>query len=166
MNKQQNISVRKGTKTDLAACLGLIQELAEYERAPHEVTNTVAEMEREGFGQNPLFWFFVAEDNEEGIVGIALYYFAYSTWKGRTLYLEDIVVTERHRRRGIGKLLFDAVAKAAHEAGAKRMAWQVLDWNEPAINFYQKIGATLDAEWINCRFREEELQSYVRQLEK
>ena len=159
-------TIRKGTKADLPAALNLIQELAEYERAPQEVTNTVADMEREGFGENPLFGFFVAENEGGEIVGIALYYFVYSTWKGRTLYLEDIVVTERLRRQRIGRKLFDAVVQVAHETGAKRMAWQVLDWNKPAIAFYQQIGATLDSEWINCRLTPEQIQAYVSKAEK
>ena len=157
----ENIRIRKGTKADLPAALNLIKELAEYERAPQEVTNTVADMEREGFGENPLFGYFVAEKEGGEIVGIALYYFAYSTWKGRTLYLEDIVVTERLRRQRIGRKLFDAVVQVAHETGAKRMAWQVLDWNEPAIAFYNQIGATLDSEWINCRLTPEQVQAYI-----
>lgn len=138
----------------------LIQELAEYERAPQEVTNTLEEMERDGFGENPIYKFFVAE-NEEGVVGIALYYTAYSTWKGRMLFLEDLVVTERLRRAGIGRRLFDAVAQEAKDTGAKRFKWQVLEWNEPAIAFYKKIGADLDGEWINCNMTEEQIHKYV-----
>ena len=138
----------------------LIQELAEYERAPQEVTNTLEEMERDGFGENPIYKFFVAE-NEEGVVGIALYYTAYSTWKGRMLFLEDLVVTEKLRRAGIGRRLFDAVAQEAKDTGAKRFRWQVLEWNEPAIAFYKKIGADLDGEWINCNMTEEQIHKYV-----
>lgn len=138
----------------------LIRELAEFERAPLEVTTTVLEMERDGFGENPIYKFFVAE-SEEGIVGIALYYTAYSTWKGRTLYLEDLVVTERLRRTGIGRKLFNAVAQEAKETGAKRFRWQVLEWNEPAIAFYKNIGAELDGEWINCTMSEEQIQRYA-----
>ncbi|WP_114782848.1 GNAT family N-acetyltransferase [Botryobacter ruber] len=158
-----NIQIRKGTAEDLPQVLALIRELAAYERAPQEVTNTLDEMYRDGFGDNPVYRFFVAETSE-GIVGIALYYTAYSTWKGRALYLEDLVVTEKLRRSGIGKQLFDAVAREAQETGAKRFAWQVLEWNEPAISFYRKIGASLDNEWINCRMTEEELQEYTASL--
>lgn len=137
----------------------LILELAVYERAPQEVTNTLEEMELDGFGENPIYKFFVAE-SEDGIVGIALYFTAYSTWKGRTMYLEDLVVTERLRRAGIGRMLFNAVAREAKETGAKRFAWQVLEWNEPAIAFYKKIGATLETDWYNCRMTEEQIQQY------
>lgn len=159
-----HLTIRKGTKADLAATLTLIQELAEYERAPLEVTNTIADMEKEGFGDNPLFGFYVAETEQKEVLGIALYYFAYSTWKGRTLYLEDIVVTERFRRKGIGQRLFDEVAKEAHRSGAKRFSWQVLEWNAPAIAFYKQIGATLDPEWVNCRMTEEQVEQYVKRL--
>ncbi|WP_439880642.1 GNAT family N-acetyltransferase [Pontibacter sp. MBLB2868] len=153
------IQIRKGIIDDLPQVLGLIQELAVYERAPEEVTNTLEEMQRDGFGENPIFKFFVAE-SEEGIVGIALYYTAYSTWKGKTIYLEDLVVTERLRRGGIGKKLFNAVAQEAKETGAKRFRWQVLDWNEPAIAFYNAIGAELDGQWINCTMTEQQIQDY------
>nr|WP_233150313.1 GNAT family N-acetyltransferase [Pontibacter sp. BT310] len=139
--------------------LQLIQELAEYEKAPNEVTNTLEDMQRDGFGERPIFEFFVAED-QEAIVGIALYYTAYSTWKGRTIYLEDLVVTERLRRSGIGKKLFDVVAEEAKRLGAKRFRWQVLEWNEPAITFYKKIGADLDGEWMNCTMTEQQIQDY------
>lgn len=154
------IEIRRGTVDDLPQVHALIQELAEYERAPQEVTNTLEEMERDGFGENPIYKFFVAE-NEEGVVGIALYYTAYSTWKGRMLFLEDLVVTERLRRAGIGRRLFDAVAQEAKDTGAKRFRWQVLEWNEPAIAFYKKIGADLDGEWINCNMTEEQIHRYV-----
>lgn len=153
------IQIRKGTLDDLPQVYALIQELAAYERAPQEVTNTLEDMELDGFGENPVYKFFVAKA-EEGIVGIALYFTAYSTWKGRTLYLEDLVVTERLRRAGIGRMLFDAVAREAKETGARRFAWQVLDWNEPAIAFYKKIGASLETEWYNCRMTEEQIQQY------
>lgn len=154
-----NITIREGLETDLPQAFALIQELAEFERAPQEVTNTLEMMREDGFGANPIFKFFVAE-TEEGIIGIAVYYTAYSTWKGKTIYLEDLVVTEKYRRAGVGKKLFNAVAKKAEEMGAKRFAWQVLDWNEPAINFYRNVKANLDGEWINCRMTEKEIQEY------
>lgn len=139
----------------------LIQELAEYERAPQEVTNTLLEMERDGFGENPIYKFFVAESEEDGVVGLALYYTAYSTWKGRMLFLEDLVVTERMRRAGIGRLLFKEVMREAKLTGAKRFKWQVLEWNEPAIAFYKSIGANLDGEWINCNMTEEQIHQFA-----
>ena len=129
--------------------LELIKELATYEKAPHEVINTVALMEQDGFGTNPIYGFFVAE-NENTIVGISLYYWRYSTWKGKRLYLEDIIVTEKERGSGIGKLLFDRTMQKALEENCSGMMWQVLEWNEPAINFYKKYGAKLDDEWTNC----------------
>ncbi|WP_299990197.1 GNAT family N-acetyltransferase [uncultured Pontibacter sp.] len=154
------LNIRKGTIDDLPQVHNLIKELAVYEKAPDEVTNTLEDMHWDGFGENPIFKFFVAE-TEEGIVGIALYYIAYSTWKGKMLFLEDLIVTERQRRSGIGKMLFNAVAREAKEIGAKRMKWQVLDWNEPAIAFYRKIGANLDGEWINCNMTEEQIKAYT-----
>jgi len=152
-------AIRKGNIDDLPQVHALIRELAEFERAPQEVTNTLEDMERDGFGENPIYKFFVAE-SAEGIVGIALYYIAYSTWKGRMLFLEDLVVTERMRRAGIGRQLFKAVAQEAKETGVKRFKWQVLEWNEPAIAFYKKIGANLDSEWINCNMTEEQIQQF------
>ncbi|TPE45420.1 GNAT family N-acetyltransferase [Pontibacter mangrovi] len=155
-----DIQIRKGTIDDLPQVYALVKELAEYERAPQEVTTTLLEMERDGFGENAIFKFFVAE-NEGGVVGIALYYTAYSTWKGRMLFLEDLVVTEKMRRAGVGKKLFKAVVQEARDTGAKRLKWQVLEWNEPAIAFYKKIGANLDGEWINCNMTDEQIQQYV-----
>jgi len=153
-------TIRRGVEADLPQVLGLIQELADYERAPQEVTNTLADMQRDGFGPEPIFKFFVAESAEGTILGIALYYTAYSTWKGRMLYLEDLVVTEAARGTGIGRLLFDAVVHEARSTGAKRMKWQVLEWNEPAIGFYKKIGANLDPEWHNGNLTDEQLAAY------
>lgn len=126
----------------------LVQELANYEKAPNEVTVTLEHFQESGFGENPVWWGFVAKEN--GIIhGFALYYIRYSTWKGQALYLEDLLVTEKMRGKGIGKLLFDRLIEEAKEKGFKRMCWQVLEWNEPAINFYRKYNATLDPEWVN-----------------
>ncbi len=154
-----DITIRAGRKEDLPRVLELIKELAEYERAPNEVTNTVALMETDGFGANPVYGFFVAESNGY-ITGLSLYYWRYSTWKGRRLYLEDIIVTERERGKGVGKLLFDRTMQKTLEENCTGMMWQVLTWNEPAINFYKKYGAKLDDEWTNCNL--EEVQ--IRQL--
>ncbi len=142
-------TLRRGVETDLPQVLALIQELAVYERAPDAVTNTLAAMRRDGFGPSPIFGFFVLENEAAEILGMALFYTAYSTWKGRMLYLEDLVVTEAARRGGYGKQLFDAVLQEAHATGAKLLKWQVLDWNEPAINFYKKVGAEIETEWLN-----------------
>lgn len=157
MNK--NI-IRQGTKADLPRALDLIRELAEFENASHEVSNTIQKMEEDGFGENPIFGFFVAE-NECGIVGLSLYYFRYSTWKGKRLYLEDIIVTEKERGNGLGKKLFDRTMKKCLEDGCTGMMWQVLDWNEPAINFYKKYQAKLDNEWVNCHLEELQIRAIL-----
>lgn len=154
-------TIRKGLETDLPQVLDLIQELATYEKAPDEVAVTIAEMERDGFGDNPIFKFFIAEvDNK--IVGISLYYIKYSTWKGKCVFLEDIIVTKSHRKYGIGKKLFDEVVKVAKEMNARRMEWQVLEWNEPAIKFYEKVNSHFDGEWVNCKLSEEQIQEYFK----
>ena len=152
--------LRRGVETDLPQVLALVQELAVYERAPEAVTNTLAAMQRDGFGPAPIFSFFVLENAAAEIIGIALFYTAYSTWKGRMLYLEDLVVTEAARRGGLGRLLFDAVVAEARATGAVRMKWQVLDWNEPAIAFYKKLGATVENEWLNGNLDDAQLASY------
>jgi GNAT superfamily N-acetyltransferase len=152
--------IREGRKEDLPRVLELIKELAEFERAAHEVTNTVSLMEKEGFGPNPVFGFFVCE-NENGIVGLSLYYWRYSTWKGKRLYLEDIIVTERERGKGIGKILFDRTMEKALEANCSGMMWQVLDWNEPAINFYKKYNSNMSQEWINCNLEAAQIRAIL-----
>jgi GNAT superfamily N-acetyltransferase len=143
-----NTIIRRAEKKDCVRLLQLIQELADYEKAPQEVTVTLEHFEESGFGPNPVWWAFVAEINGR-VEGFALYYIRYSTWKGQCLYLEDFLVTEQLRGQGAGKLLFDRIIQEAKDKGYKRMVWQVLDWNEPAINFYKKYNATLDPEWIN-----------------
>lgn len=155
-----NVVIRKGTRDDLPRVLELIKELALYERAPHEVTNTVALMEKDGFGPNPIYGLFVAE-TARGIVGISVYYWRYSTWKGKRLYLEDIVVTESERGHGYGKLLFDRTMQHALDEDCSGMLWQVLEWNEPAINFYRKYNARLDGEWINCTLERDEIRKLL-----
>jgi len=151
------IKIRKAERADCPRLLELIRELAKYERAPDEVTVTLEHFSESGFGENPVWWAFVAivtepaEPSREFIAGFALYYVRYSTWKGQTMYLEDILVTGSMRGNGIGKKLFETLIQEAAEKGFKRIAWQVLEWNEPAINFYKKLNAELDPEWINCR---------------
>ncbi|MES2732996.1 MAG: GNAT family N-acetyltransferase [Bacteroidota bacterium] len=145
--------LRKGTREDIPQVLGLIQELALYEKAPYEVENTVEQMLIDGFGEKPIFDFFVAEPSPGKIVGIALYYFRYSTWKGRRLYLEDLIVTEQYRGQGLGKMLFEAIIQEAKATRSHGVVWQVLDWNEPAIQFYKRYGASFDGEWINCSLK-------------
>ncbi len=156
------VFIRKGTKDDLPRVLELIKELALYEKAPHEVINTVELMEKDGFGPNPIYGLFVAE-NENGIVGISIYYWRYSTWKGKRLYLEDIIVTEKERGKGFGKLLFDRTMQHALDEDCSGMLWQVLEWNEPAINFYTKYyRAKLDGEWINCSLERNQISDLLK----
>jgi GNAT superfamily N-acetyltransferase len=140
--------IRRAEKKDCFRLLQLIQELAEYEKAPTEVTVTLAHFEESGFGEKPVWWGFVAEV-EGMVVGMALYYVRYSTWKGQRMYLEDILVTEKMRGKKIGSLLFDTLIKEAKEKKFTGMNWQVLEWNEPAINFYKKYNANFDPEWHN-----------------
>jgi len=151
-----NTIVRFATENDIPYVHALIKELAEYEKAPQEVTNTVNDMLKDGFGSNPIYKCLVAE-TDEVVSGMAIYFVKYSTWKGKGVYLDDIVVTETMRRLGIGKLLFDAVMKDVREMGAKQLHWQVLDWNEPALKFYKKYNADLDSEWVNCKLNEQQL---------
>ncbi len=151
------MKIRKGTLSDIPATLALVKELAIYEKAPQEVEVTIEQMNEWGFGKDKLFDFFVAEKDGK-IIGIALYYFKYSTWKGKCLFLEDIIVTESERKNGYGKFLFEAVAKVAKELKVKRMEWQVLDWNTPAINFYKKHYTNFDEDWVNCKLTYQQLQ--------
>jgi GNAT superfamily N-acetyltransferase len=129
--------------------LELITELAVYEKAPNAVTVSINHFIESGFGPKPVWWALVIE--VDGFVqGFALWYVRYSTWKGQRLYLEDILVTEAERGKGLGKRLFDAVVAEAKLLGYSGMVWQVLDWNTPAINFYKKYQTNFDAEWVNC----------------
>ena len=158
-----NINIRPAVKEDCPRLLELVQELATYERAPNEVTVTLEHFVESGFGHKPVWWAFVAETQslepspsplERGlggeVVGFALYYIRYSTWKGQAMYLEDILITNAWRGKGIGKLLFDRLIEEAKEKKFNRIIWQVLDWNEPAINFYKKYNAEVDGSWLNC----------------
>ena len=151
------VQIRRGEIKDMQEVLNLIKELAIYEKAPDEVEMTVEELIEDGFNDNPIFDVIVAEA-ENNIVGFALYYTSYSTWKGKALYLEDFIVSESFRKYGIGKRLFDEVVKEAKKRQVKRMEWQVLEWNEPAINFYKKYDATLDGEWVNGRLFYDDIQ--------
>ncbi|HNV66428.1 MAG TPA: GNAT family N-acetyltransferase [Bacteroidales bacterium] len=144
------VNIRRANEEDFPAILALINELAEYERAPEAVTNTVEQMGRE----RDYFRCFVAESADHGIVGMALYFFAYFTWVGKSLYLEDIIISKQFRKRGIGEALMKRVMREAWEENCKRVRWQVLDWNEPAISFYRKSGAEINNEWLNCTFDE------------
>jgi GNAT superfamily N-acetyltransferase len=145
---QPEITLRRAVKEDCPRMLELVKELAIYERAPNEVTVTLEHFTESGFGRQPVWWAFVAEANGK-IVGFAMYYIRFSTWKGQRMYLEDFIVTDEYRGKGIGKLLFDRLIVEAKEKGWSAIVWQVLKWNEPAINFYNKYNATLDGEWYN-----------------
>lgn len=156
-----NFKLRKATKNDIPGILELIRELATYEKAPNEVTITPDEIEKDGFGDHPLFEVIVAESESKQLLGMSFFYFAYSTWKGKCLYLEDIIVKEKLRGQGIGKALFEATIKKAKDTNSKRMMWQVLDWNTPAIDFYkEKYGADISDEWFNGRFTEAQLKNF------
>lgn len=143
------MKLRKALPSDIPAILKLVHELAVFEKAPDEVSNTEERMLKEGFGEHPAFACLLAEKDGE-VLGMSLYYFRYSTWKGRRLYLEDLIVTEAARGTGLGKLLFDRTVEIAKEEECSGMMWQVLDWNEPAIQFYKKYRARFDGEWLNC----------------
>ena len=157
--------IRHGDEKDIPGMFRLVKELAEFERAPEAVVNTEKMLLEDGFGKHPIYKVFVAEEVATGdIIGMALYYTAYSTWKGRIVYLDDLVVTSRFRKFGIGQRLLDEVLKAAEDAGVNQIRWQVLDWNEPAINFYKKLGADLDATWIDCKMSRDQIVKYVEGL--
>lgn len=141
--------IRRAVKEDCNRILELVKELAVYEKAPDEVTVTLEHFTESGFGEKPVWWAFVAEQDGR-VEGFALYYIRFSTWKGQRMYLEDFLVTEKLRGQGIGKLLFDRLRIEAKEKGLTGIVWQVLEWNEPAINFYKKYDAAFDAEWVNC----------------
>jgi len=154
-----NLNIRIAKKEDCPRLMELVNELALFEKAPDEVTVTMDEFEAAGFGNNPVWKAFVAEDNDL-IVGFALYYIRYSTWKGYRLYLEDLLVTESYRGKGVGKLLFEQALKETKELGYSGMVWQVLDWNEPAINFYKKYDAVIEAGWLNAAISKEQILNY------
>lgn len=151
-----NVKIRRAEKHDCQRLLELIDELAEFEKAPQEVTVTLEHFIESGFGEHPVWWAFVAtipqpgDASKELIIGFALYYIRYSTWKGQRMYLEDIIVTKEYRGIGAGKKLFDELIEETRRRKLHGMVWQVLEWNEPALHFYKKYNATIDKEWLNC----------------
>jgi GNAT superfamily N-acetyltransferase len=153
-----NFLIEPALPSDIPQVLSLIKQLALYEKAPDEVTVTHEILLRDGFGEHKIFDCFVARSSENSILGMALYYTKYSTWKGRCIYLEDIIVDQQFRGKGIGKELFRAVYHQARTMQAGRLEWQVLEWNEPAIGFYKRFKAQFDSEWINCKYTYEQLQ--------
>ena len=145
-----DIKIRQAVKEDCPRMMELIKELAEYEKAQEQVTVNFEHFVESGFGPNPVWWAYVS-DADGKVEGFALYYIRYSTWKGQRMHLEDIIVTEKMRGHGLGKMLLDKLIEVAKEKKYSGMMWQVLDWNEPAINFYKKYeGVKFDTEWINC----------------
>ncbi len=151
----KDVIIRRAEKEDCARLLELVHELAVYEKAPDEVTVSLQHFEESGFGKQPVWWAFVAaspdlSDGGKTIHGFALYYIRYSTWKGQRMYLEDLLVTEKMRCKGIGTLLFNRLLEEAKEKNFHGIVWQVLEWNEPAIKFYKKYKAHFDGEWVNC----------------
>ena len=151
--------IRKATAQDVSALFDLIKELAQYEKAIYEVENTPEQLLADGFGDRPLFGAYVAE-HESAVVGAAFYYFRYSTWKGKRLFLEDLIVTEAHRRQGVGQRLFEQMVAVAQAEQCNGLSLQVLDWNQPALDFYQKQFLTTDPAWINGHLSAEQMREW------
>ena len=158
-----NLQVRESVPRDMPQVLSLIKELAEFENSPNEVEITVETLIKEGFGEDPLFTCFVAEINEE-IVGMALIYYRFSTWKGRTIHLEDLIVKEKMRSKGIGKDLYSKVITYAYKKKVKRIEWAVLDWNVGAIRFYERSGAKVMKNWYITQMEETGIKNYIATL--
>jgi GNAT superfamily N-acetyltransferase len=154
------MNIRKGNPEDMEAVLGLIQELADFEKEPQAVIVTVEDLVRDGFGPTPLFQVFVAEKEKE-IMGIALYYYRYSTWKGKTIHLEDLIVKEKMRGTGLGYALYSEIIKQGKKDKVRRIEWNVLDWNTPAIEFYEKSGAKILDDWRVVQMSEEAVNYFV-----
>ena len=150
------IIIRKGVKADLSAVLSLIKELADFENAEDQVTITLEDLEKDGFGRNPWYWFLVAEKDNE-IVGLSFYWIRYSTWKGKFLFLEDFVIKAEYKRQGIGSKLFEETIKICKKLNLNGMTWQVLDWNTPAINFYKKYNADISKDWLNGKHTKKQI---------
>ena len=159
------MNIRKGTIEDMSAVLELIKELATFEKEPNAVVVTVSDLERDGFGESPLFYTFIAEQNNE-IVGMALYYYRYSTGKGRTIHLEDLIVKEKMRGSGLGFELYSAVIAQSKNDGVRRMEWNVLDWNTPAIEFYEKSGAKVFKDWLVAQMDENGIAVFLEKNKK
>jgi len=152
--------IREAKIEDTPACHQLIIDLAVYENAPNAVTNTVEQFTKDGFGEDPIYRIYVAEAENGDILGLALFMIGYSTWKGKLLYLDDLVVKAGFRRFGIGTALINKVVNYAKQNAVKIVKWQVLDWNRPAINLYKKLGLTLDDEWIDCKIYERQFDDF------
>jgi GNAT superfamily N-acetyltransferase len=155
--------IRKAKKSDAASILFLIRELAIFEKEPQAVILTQVQIEKDGFEARPLFECFVAEVADQ-VVGMALYYPRYSTWKGPTFHLEDLIVTEPMKGKGIGTQLYNAFLVHAYDTGVKRVEWSVLDWNLPAIKFYQKSGATISDDWRSVQMDKKSIDNYISKI--
>jgi|TARA_B110000240_G_C13328762_1_gene380311 GNAT superfamily N-acetyltransferase len=153
--------IREATKEDASSVLDLITELAIFEKEPTAVEVTIADIEKDGFSNNPKFKIFVAQEAST-IIGIALIYMRYSTWKGPIVHLEDLIVTQEKRKLGVGKALYTKVLNYAHELGVKRVSWEVIDWNTNAIEFYESTGATILKDWSVVQMSEENLEKFVQ----
>jgi len=151
-----DIDIRKGIKKDLPQVLALIKELADYEKSLHQVDVTLEQLEKDGFDGHPHYYLLVAEEKEE-IIGVCFYFIRYSTWKGKVLFLEDFVVKEEYRRKGIGGMLFEETIRIANKENMDGLHWQVLDWNTPALNFYKKYNASISSTWLNGRLDKEQI---------
>ncbi|MEM6765335.1 MAG: GNAT family N-acetyltransferase [Bacteroidota bacterium] len=156
----ETVHIREGHIGDVEAIFSLVEELGVYEKAGHEIDTSPAQLEKDGFGPNPLFNTYVAVTPGREIVGVAIFYIGYSTWKGKQLYLDDLVVTEAYRRKGVGQQLLDKLISHAQAHGVCQMRWHVLNWNEPAIRFYEKIQAQLEDAWITCKLERNQLAAY------
>ena len=152
--------IRKGKIEDMPAVSGLIKELAAFEKEPDAVVLTIADLERDGFGEKPLFQTFVVEENDE-IVGIVLYYYRYSTWKGKTIHIEDLIVKEDKRGLGLGFKLYSEVIAQGKSDGVRRIEWNVLDWNSPAIEFYERSGAKVFKDWLVAQMDENGIDTFL-----
>ncbi|TRZ43951.1 GNAT family N-acetyltransferase [Robertkochia solimangrovi] len=153
-------TIRNAKESDMDQVLELIKELAEFEKEPDAVEVTVEDLKKDGFGTNPLFHCFVAEIGN-AIVGMALVYPRYSTWKGKTIHLEDLIVKEVMRGTGLGSALFDRVIKYGYDKKVRRIEWQVLDWNDPAIRFYEKNGAKVLRDWNTVQLDESGIRNFL-----
>lgn len=158
-----NFSIREGKITDMPSVLELIKELAHFEKEAEAVEISVADLEKDGFGNYPLFKTFVAEIDKE-IVGMALFYPRYSTWKGPTIHLEDLIVKKSKRGLNIGSALYKKVIEYGNNLGVKRIEWVVLDWNTPAIEFYKKTGANILDGWLTVQMNEQAIKNYLENL--
>ena len=159
-NNNSRVKIRKGGKKDLPTIFNLIKELAQYENSLDKILITIKDLEKDGFGKNPLYWILVAEIDGE-IIGMAFYYIRYSTWTGKILYLEDFIVKEAFRRMGVGSLLFEECIRMSRKIKANGMVWQVLNWNKSAINFYKKYNAEIKNDWSNGKLNKKQINSLI-----